>query len=265
MNNNQASGRDSLARRIERLALAAVIISAVAVANVNAQGSTRKQAKRAQPVAASQTVIEAEQLLSDLGYWTGPVDGRLDTASRHALVAFQKVEGRTATGRVTAEELEALRSARRPAPLEGGYAHIEVDLTRQVLFVIDGSGNVSKVLPISSGNGEEFTSEGWTRRAITPTGRFKVHRQVDGARKSPLGLLYYPNYFLSGIAIHGAPSVPSFPASHGCVRIPMFAAKPLLEMTTVGTVVIVHGDGLALARRKNSSATQAKSAAVQQR
>ena len=247
------------------LALTALIISAVAVTNAYAQRSTRKQAKPSQPVAAVGMILEAEQLLSNLGYWTGPVDGKLDVGSRHALIAFQKVEGRSTTGRVTAEELEALRSAHTPAPLEGGYAHIEVDLTRQVLFVIDSSGNVSRVLPISSGNGEEFTSEGWTRRAITPTGRFKVNRQVDGVRKSPLGLLYYPNYFLSGIAIHGAPSVPAVPASHGCVRIPMYAAKSLLEMTAVGTVVIVHGDGSALARKKGGSATQANSTAMRQR
>ena len=86
-------------------------------------------------------------------------------------------------------------------------------------------GKVSKVLPVSTGNGEEFTNEGWTRRAITPTGRFKVHNKIKGWRKSPLGRIYYPVYFLSGIAIHGYSSVPVKAASHGCVRIPMHIAE----------------------------------------
>jgi lipoprotein-anchoring transpeptidase ErfK/SrfK len=52
--------------------------------------------------------------------------------------------------------------------------------------------------------------------------------------------LYYPNYIVGGIAIHGNPSVPVYPASHGCIRIPMFAAKQFSEINPVGTVVIVY-------------------------
>jgi lipoprotein-anchoring transpeptidase ErfK/SrfK len=92
-----------------------------------------------------------------------------------------------------------------------------------------------------------------------------VNRKINGPRRSPLGVLYYPNYYLSGIAIHGAPSVPAYPASHGCVRIPMFAAKQLQAMTPVGTTVIVHGDATALAKKKPASASQATNSAVRQR
>ncbi len=188
-------------------------------------------------------ILEAERMLSDLGYWTGAVDGKLDENSRHALIAFQKVERRKLTGRLTLEELQAIREARRPSPLEGGYAHIEVDLSRQVLFMVDENGEVSRVLPVSSGNGEEFTDEDWTRRAITPVGRFKVHNKIEGWRKAPLGMMYYPVYYLSGIAIHGSNSVPAYPASHGCIRIPVFAAKEFSEMTPLDTWVIVHDGG----------------------
>lgn len=189
-------------------------------------------------------VQEAEQRLSDLGYWTGPVDGKLDEGSRHALVAFQKVEARKRTGKLTPEELQALRIATRPSPFESGYPHVEVDVSRQVLFIVDGSGTVSKILPVSSGTGKPFTSQGWTRRAVTPLGRFSVYNKIAGWRKSPLGLLYYPVYIISGVAIHGNPSVPAYPASHGCIRIPMFASKQFSEMTPVGAVVIVY-DGSA--------------------
>jgi Uncharacterized protein conserved in bacteria len=238
-----------------RLVILALTLG-VAVTTANAQTTHKPSAtsKKVKAVALTkQDILEAEQLLARLGYWTGPVDGRFDAASRYALVAFQKVEGRERSGRLTAAELQALRTASKPTPMETGYAHVEADLGRQVLFVVDGSGTVTHVLPISSGNGKEFTSEGWTRSAVTPTGRFKIYRKVEGWRKAPLGSIYYPNYFLSGVAIHGSSSIPAKAASHGCIRIPVYAAKEFSEMTPTGTVVIVH-DGAALAQTKNSTA-----------
>jgi lipoprotein-anchoring transpeptidase ErfK/SrfK len=192
---------------------------------------------------ATEQIKEAEQRLSDIGYWTGPIDGVLDGASRFALVAFQKVERRPRTGRLTPDELQAIRVASRPAPRAGGYRHVEIDVQRQVLFVVESGGAVSKILPVSSGSGKLFTAQGWTRRAHTPRGRFTVYRKISGWRKSPLGLLYWPNYIVGGIAIHGNPSVPAYPASHGCIRIPMFASVAFAGMTPVGTVVIVHDGG----------------------
>jgi len=126
------------------------------------------------------------------------------------------------------------------APRETGYQHVEIDLSRQRLFVVDSSGRVVETLRVSSGNGKWFTSEGRTRRAITPTGRFTVLRKIAGWRKSPLGMLYYPSYIVEGVAIHGSRSVPSMPASHGCIRIPMSAAKAFSDMTPIGTVVLVY-------------------------
>ena len=183
---------------------------------------------------------EAEQLLATLGYWTGPVDGKLDRAFRHALIAFQKVEDRERTGRLTVQELEVLRRATKPVPQNNGPAHVEIDLRRQVLFVIDSSGTISRILSVSSGNEGTYVDHGQVHRAHTPTGTFKVLRQIRGWRLSTLGLLYYPNYIHSGIAIHGSPSVPSYPASHGCIRVPMFAARELSTLMPVGTEVIVY-------------------------
>ena len=42
-----------------------------------------------------------------------------------------------------------------------------------------------------------------------------VQRKINGVRVSRLGELYRPAYFVGGYAIHGSPSVPNFPASHG--------------------------------------------------
>ena len=120
------------------------------------------------------------------------------------------------------------------------YPRIDVDLSRQMLSVIDESGRVTKVLPISSGSGGWYVSEGERRRAVTPTGRFRVYRKTPGWHKSPLGLMYYPVYIAGGVAIHGSPYVPRRPASHGCIRIPMYAAKAFYDATEIGTVVLVH-------------------------
>lgn len=185
-------------------------------------------------------IQQAEQRLVDLGYWTGPVDGVLDDASRQALVAFQKIERRKRTGRLTVSELEAISNASRPEPRDTTYQHIEVDLKRQVLMVIDDTGNVTKVLPVCTGSGQLYTDRGKAQRAHTPRGRFIVTRKINGLRISSLGALYYPNYIVNGIAIHGSPSVPPYPASHGCIRIPMFAAKAFHDMTPVGTIVVVY-------------------------
>jgi N-acetylmuramoyl-L-alanine amidase len=186
--------------------------------------------------------FEAEHRLADLGYWTGPIDGNFDTGSRHALTAFQKVEDRQRTGRLTTDELQALRSATRPLPRYTGDAHVEIDLRRQVLFIVDGSGSITHVLPVCAGNEKFYVDHGQIHRAHTPTGRFKVLRKISGWRLSSLGLLYYPNYIHEGIAIHGSPAMAVYPASHGCIRIPMFAAKELSEIISIGTEVIVYDE-----------------------
>ena len=150
--------------------------------------------------------------------------------------ADQTSSNRPEAGELTAEAEETTERYSQQAD----YPRIDVDLSRQMLSVIDESGNVKKVLPISSGSGRWYVSEGERRLAITPTGRFRVYRKIPGWRKSPLGLMYYPVYIVGGVAIHGSPYVPRRPASHGCIRIPMHAAKAFYDTTPIGTVVLVH-------------------------
>src|SRR5262245_34989331 len=123
---------------------------------------------------------------------------------------------------------------------EKGYAHVEVNLTRQRLFVVDDSGRVVRTLPVSSGSGNWFTSEGRRRRAISPTGKVTVYRKMAGSQKSSLGMLYYPNYSIEGVAMHGSRSVPTRPGSHRCIRNPITAAKEFSDLTPTGTLVLVY-------------------------
>jgi hypothetical protein len=201
-------------------------------------GYGQQRGKR--PVALARAQIrEAERGLSELGYWTGPVDGVFDTGSQAALIAFQKWEGRTVDGRLTRDEVEAIRTAEVPRARDAGYAHVEVDLDRQVLLLINQSGDV-RVLPVSTGNGKEFVSDGQTSIAYTPRGRFVVYDKTFGWEDGALGSVFYANYISGGVAIHGYESVPTRPASHGCIRIPMFAAREVSRLLPLGTIVLVY-------------------------
>jgi hypothetical protein len=216
-----------------------VLVLLLVVSAVAAKSGKNHQKIRAHLI-SSQEILEAEQRLSILGYWTGPVDGVFDSGSRHALVAFQKVEGRKRTGKLNSEELQALRIAVRPLPRYTEYPHVEIDLERQVLFVVDESGTVTHILPVCTGNEGSYVDHGQVHRAHTPRGQFKVLRKIRGMRISSLGLLYYPNYIYEGIAIHGSWAMAVRPSSHGCIRIPMFAAKAFSELVPLGTEVIVY-------------------------
>ena len=120
--------------------------------------------------------------------------------------------------------------------------HVEVDLTRQVLFLVDDDGKVANILPVSSGSGKTFHEKGYPEtHAVTPCGHLAVYSKASGWKKSPLGEMYNPLYIVGGIAIHGSEDVPPHPASHGCIRIPMFASRLLPRMVAVGTPVYVYG------------------------
>lgn len=201
---------------------------AVAQRNGNQQASLTREIIR-----------KAERRLSDMGYWTGAVDGVLDPATRAALVAFQKWEGRAITGLLTIDEVEAIRTSAGPKAREPGYEHVEVDLDRQVLLLVNHESGV-RVLPVSTGTGKPFVDEGQPSIAYTPRGRFIVYRKGVGWETGPLGSVYYPNDISGGVAIHGSRNVPIEPASHGCIRIPMFAAREVSKLLKLGTIVLVY-------------------------
>ena len=85
-----------------------------------------------------------------------------------------------------------------------------------------------------------YSENGMSGLAYTPRGRFRIYSKLSGWKRSPLGLLYYPNYFSGGVAIHGNPSVPREPESHGCIRIPMSAAVEVYRRLPVGTILLIY-------------------------
>jgi len=199
--------------------------------------------KKQRPVADSLSrgeMKQAEARLAEMGYAPGRVDGVIDGVALNALIAFQKWESRGVTGRLNREEFQAIMSARTPQSRDSGYRHVEVDLERQVLLMTDRNGKVERILPVSTGSNKRYNHDGRTDLAYTPRGRFRIYAKLSGWKRSSLGLLYYPNYFSDGLAIHGNPSVPDDPQSHGCVRVPMSAAAEISRMLPVGTILLIY-------------------------
>jgi lipoprotein-anchoring transpeptidase ErfK/SrfK len=187
-------------------------------------------------------VAKAQRTLADLGYYLGAADGRRGPAFRSAVMAFQKVQGIGADGTVGPATLKALEAPRKPVLKGSGpSSRVEVDLTKQVLYVVKG-GAVQRILPVSSGNGRTYEQkDGSEARALTPTGYYKIQRRIVGVREADLGTLYDPQYFYRGWAIHGSNSVPAVPASHGCVRVTRADATWLLSNISVGMSVYLYG------------------------
>lgn len=213
-------------------------ISLLAIMTVSsAYARTTEKLSLAEKAARTQ---EAETLLANLGYWITSVDGKSDDSTRQGVIAFQKVNGLKRTGVLDDKLIQALRTANRPLPRYSGEAHVEIDISRQVIFLVNDAGEVTNVLSTSTGSGERYFSEGKWQTAYTPRGNFRIQRQIKGTRKAPLGELYNPSYFNGGIAIHGSNSIPVTAASHGCARIPRFADKQFIEMVSVGMPVYVY-------------------------
>jgi hypothetical protein len=161
-----------------------------------------------------------ERRLAALGYALRAIDGLYAGDTHDAVLAFQKVIGLPRTGRVDARTWRALAAARTPRARAGG-SHIEVYKSRQVAFEVR-NGRVVGITQVSTG-----------ATGNTPLGAWHVYRKVTGWD----WVLWYPLYFHRGFALHGYPSVPAYPASHGCVRMPMWFAPGFYTRWPYGATV----------------------------
>ncbi len=175
-------------------------------------------------------VLALQQQLTALGYWMPAVDGIFGPETRHAVVALQKAAGLARDGVFGPNTAAALRNGVRPAARQSGD-HLEVDVTNQLLLVVK-DGQVATIYDTATGR----------VLGSTPSGTYTITRHIDGYRYAPLGTLYRPKYFYRGVAIHGYPSVPTKPASHGCVRVTYAAMDHIWStgLAPVGTPVVVY-------------------------
>ena len=201
------------------------------------------------PGRSGDRVVALQVRLNELGFWTEDQDGKYGPVVSQAVMAAQKYYGLEPTGKADQATVDTLSGATERA---WGTIHegdlFEVDKTRQLLFIIRG-GRTEWILNTSTGSDVPYVEadqkNGGTTSgdAHTPEGTFKVYREYsDGWESGQLGELYRPKYFKGGVAVHGAPQVPNYPASHGCVRVSVNAmdwiwAENLLPMSMK---VVVH-------------------------
>lgn len=192
----------------------------------------------------SPEVQELQEELEGLGYRPGGTDGRFGSHTTSAVLAFQKREGLDRDGIVGPGVLDALDNPQGSGPHSTSGPRVEVDLDRQIAFVIDSASSYTTI-NISSGSGRDYeNADGSTSVAYTPTGDFSIERSIDDVREAPLGSLYRPHYFKEGWAIHGAANVPAYPASHGCIRTSNYDQDFLFPMVAVGDPVVIYGTSL---------------------
>ncbi len=168
-----------------------------------------------------------ERRLVELDYRLTGVDGRYDFRTGDAVLAFRKVQRMPRVFGVDAGVWRALADPIRPRPKSTANGlHIEIDQTRQVLYTV-ADGSITNIMHVSTGKPSTPTRDGW----------FRVNRKLAGFSAHHL---YYPSYFDGNRAIHGWTEVPTYPASHGCVRVPYWNAQWIFGLADYGTRVIVY-------------------------
>lgn len=186
-------------------------------------------------------VLTLQQRLSELGYWLGEPDGDFGHLTQQAVWAFQKSAGLSRDGVVGPRTERALDQGIRPQTRLSGNG-IDINLSRQILMIVR-DGRVKYILNTSTGGGYEYKQkDGDTATARTPKGTFKVYYTVDGKDEGFLGDMWRPRYFHGGYAVHGSPSIPAFPASHGCARVSNSAMNMIWarDYMPKGSTVIVR-------------------------
>jgi Putative peptidoglycan binding domain/L,D-transpeptidase catalytic domain len=218
-----------------------LVLASLAPSAVSSGNARPRLQAAAVSVAANQPVLHlgrrgvqvrvVQQRLIKLGYLpSGGADSVFGQRTWHAVLAFQGWQRLQRDGVVGPRTRAALASAVRPQPwarLERGLA---LDLRRQVMLVVSHR-RMPRAVHISS------AAAGYQ----TPRGRFQVYRRERLSWSAPYRVwMPYALYFRGGYAIHGFGSVPSYPASHGCVRVPMSEAPFVYGATPLHAQVVVR-------------------------
>jgi lipoprotein-anchoring transpeptidase ErfK/SrfK len=179
------------------------------------------------PGMRSPFVALIQQRLAALGYAT-PQSGVYDELTGLAVLAFRKVNGMdrvtTLDPQVVDRILRGVGAFHVRYPQHG--RHVEANLGWQVLALIE-NGKVVRAYVTSSG------------KPSTPTvlGSFHFYSKTIGT--NALGMVD-SNYFIRGYAIHGYAEVPTYNASHGCLRVPIPDARAIYDWVRLGDGIDVY-------------------------
>jgi hypothetical protein len=176
------------------------------------------------PGSAGPSAFELDRRLHDLHYALGRIDGYYGEDDIDAVFAFQKLHDLPRTGRVDVRFWIELQRAGIPQARYPGD-HVEVSKGRQVLFLVR-DGKVALIVQVSTG-----------ATGNTPLGHWRVYSKVPGFNAKAM---FFSSFFVGAFAIHGYHSVPPYPASHGCVRIPLWVATRIYSLVDYGTSVYIY-------------------------
>jgi lipoprotein-anchoring transpeptidase ErfK/SrfK len=155
--------------------------------------------------------------------------GTYDAATRRAVMTYRKATGMARSEVANRDVFRRL--ARGIGAFRVRYAsdgrHVEADLSHQVLALVNPGGKVHRIYQTASG------------ASITPTvlGHFRVYLKTPGTNAKGM---VDSAYFIRGYAIHGYATVPVYPASHGCLRVPLANAAEIFNWVRIGTRVDVY-------------------------
>jgi hypothetical protein len=169
-------------------------------------------------------VLILQRGLHRLGF-SVPVTGYYDWLTANAVNAFRKTNGMGRDGyapkAVYAKVLRGEGAFKLRYPKAG--KHVEFDWSRQVL-VLANKGRPFRTYHTSSGT------------PATPTvfGTYRFYLQTPGTNSKGM---VHSSYFIRGYAIHGYASVPNYPASHGCLRVPIPNAASIFNWIDIGDTI----------------------------
>ncbi len=230
---------------VTRPAKAAVLAATTARARANAPASYTPPRRTLSEGMSGADVKALQRRLAALKYYPGATDGQFGNNTLEAVWAFQEVNRVKVTGVIDAATKRALAHPKtyKSHDPKQDKTRVEVNLAARVL-VLYRDGKIALISHISSGGGYYYDCGGGVQcKAVTPTGNYRTTVFMPGWVTVPLGQMYNPVFFISTVyAIHGDTFVPVYPASHGCVRVPMDVANFFHHLvTTPGTEVFVYG------------------------
>jgi hypothetical protein len=172
-------------------------------------------------------VLMLQRGLFRLGF-SVPVTGYYDWLTSNAVNAFRKTNGMGrngyAPGSVYAKVLRGQGAYKLRYPKAG--KHVEFDWSRQVLVLAD-KGKPFRTYHTSSG----------TPGTPTVFGTYRFYLQTPGTNSKGM---VHSSYFIRGYAIHGYASVPNYPASHGCLRVPIPNASSIFNWIDIGDPIHLY-------------------------
>ncbi len=169
-----------------------------------------------------------KNLLDKRGYYVGS-GTKYDDGTGRAVMAFRKVNNKSRSFNASPEIFKTLADGKGGFKLQrpGAGHHVEVDISRQVMVLAD-HGKAQHIFHVSTG------------APSTPSdrGTFRFYRKDPGYNS--IGM-YYSVYYNRGEATHGYKSVPTYNASHGCIRNPIPNSVFIYNWIHLGNQIFVYG------------------------